>query len=351
VGIILLPSALSDQAPASNRMLSAAPALAAFVALGMVWAWQRLDRLLRHTNRQIIQGGLGVFLAVGLIMSQAQSIYDYFARWAQDPRLFDAMSMGARLLADRAIELAETDQVYLTPTSDPFIAPVYDLLLEGSPVKALDGNICLPLIDHPTRPVDYGVVITSDHKNLPWLKSLYPAGREIDAIMHPDGYTYAVVFQVPAGTPAPTPQHRVTTAFAGGPTLIGYDLSDSSTRPGESVHLVLHWLGTTTPMEDLVSFVHIGKGRHSDPLVANHDAQICGSTYPTSRWSEGEIILDSHVLPVADDAPRDTYEIAVGLYRASDQIRLEIIQSDHPDQDNRVTIGTLTVGPPCDGCE
>jgi len=278
-------------------------------------------------------------------MSQAQSIYDYFARWAQDPRLFDAMSMGARLLADRAIELAETDQVYLTPVSDPFIAPVYDLLLEGSPIKPLDGNVCLPLIDHPTRPVDYGVVITSDHKNLPWLKSLYPSGSEIDTIMHPDGYAYAVVFQVPSGTPGPVPQHQTITEFAGGPTLIGYDLSAPSAHPGESIYLVLYWLTTTAPMEDQVSFIHIGKGRHSDPLVANHDAQICGSTYPTSRWSPGEIILDSHVLTVADDAPPDVYEIAIGIYRVSDKIRLEIVPSDHPALDNRVTVGTLTIAP------
>ena len=58
---------------------------------------------------------------------------------------------------------------------------------------------------------------------------------------------------------------------------------------------------------------------------------------------EGEIILDSHTLTVVHDAPYDTYEIAVGLYRASDIIRLEIGPSDHPAQDNRVTLGTLTV--------
>jgi hypothetical protein len=342
-GIILLPTAFSDQAPASNRMLAAAPALAAFVARGMVWAWQRLDRRPAPTNRQIVQRGIGGLLAVGLVLSQAQSAYDYFIHWAQDPRLFDAMSMGARLLADRALELTATDQVYLTPTSDPFIEPIYDLLLEGSPVKALDGDPCLPLMDHPTRPVDYGVVITSDHKNLPRLKSLYPGGREIDVIMHPDGYAYAVVFQVPAGTPGPMPQHQVKTEFSGGPTLIGYDLSASSALPAESIHLVLYWRATTAPMKDLVSFIHVGKGRHSDPMVANHDAQICGHTYPTSRWSAGEIILDSHVLTVADDAPPDIYEIAVGIYRVSDIMRLDIIQSDHPAQDNRVTIGTLTV--------
>jgi hypothetical protein len=370
---MLLPTALSDEAPASNRMLAAAPALAAFVALGMVWIWQKLGQFspplpelgqfsppvpeLDQFSPPVgtggaggghhrIQRGIASLLAVGLIVSQAVSIYDYFTRWAQDPRLFEALSMGSRLLADRALELAETDLVYLTPASDPFVEPVYDLLLEGSPVKALNGDPCLPVIDRPARPVNYGVVIIADKKSLPWLKSLYSAGSETDVIMHPDGYAYAVIFQVPAGTPGPEPQHPVRTKFASGPTLIGYDLSTAATHPGESIHLVLYWQATTAPMDDLVSFVHVGKGRHSDPMVTNHDAQICGHTYPTSRWSAGEIILDGHTLTVVEDAPPDTYEIAVGTYRPSDHVRLEIVQSDHPAQDNRVTIGTLTVTAP-----
>lgn len=337
--IMLLPTALAVEAPAFNRMLAATPAVAAFVALGMVWAWERL------ADRRLARWCAGILLAIGLVLSQAHTLHDYFSRWANDPRLFDAMSMGPRLLADRALELAHTDQVYLTPASEVFARPVYDLLLEGSPVKALDGDVCLPLIDRPARPVDYGVMLTADRTSLPRLKALYPTGREIGVIMHPDGYAYAVIFQVPAGTPGPTPQHPARTEFAGGPTLIGYDLSASSVRPGESINLVLYWLGTAGISEDLVSFVHIGKGRQSNPLVANHDAQICGSAYPTSRWSEGEIIMDSHTLVIAGDAPADTYEIAVGLYRASDRMRLEIGQTDHPAQDNRVTIGTLTVIP------
>ena len=363
LGTMLLPSALSDQAPASNRMLGAAPALAALVALGMAWLWkEQIPRLVhshgeRGQHARLVQQGAGVLLAAGLVLSQAEAIYDYFAHWATDPRLFDALSMGPRLLADRALELAQTDQVYLTPASDPFIEPVYDLLLEGSIrstgaetrifgknlVSVLDAHPCLPYVDHPTRPVDYGVVTVADHQSLPRLKSAYPSGRELDAIMHPDGYAYAVVFQVPAGTPGPVPQHPARTEFAGGPTLIGYDLSPASAHPGEVLHLVLYWSATSAPMDDLVSFVHVGKGRYSDPLIANHDAQICGHTYPTSRWSAGEVILDEHLLTVGDDAMPDTYDIAVGVYRASDQTRLDVTQSEHPAQDNRVMIGTVTV--------
>ena len=191
----------------------------------------------------------------------------------------------------------------------------------------------------------YGIVTIADHQSLPSLKSLYPGGREIDYVVHPDGYAFAVVFQIPAGTPGPAPQYPAATEFAGGPTLVGYDLSTSSAHPGETVGLVLYWQATAAQAEDLVSFIHVGKGRHSDPLVANHDAQICGTAYPTSRWSEGEIILDRHTLTVVDDAPADTYEIAVGVYRVSDKMRLEIMQSAHFAQDNRVTIGTLTIAP------
>lgn len=339
LGVMLLPAALSDQAPAFNRMLAVAPALAAFTALGILWAWQRL------ADRRLARWGVGAVLAAGLVLSQAQSLYDYFVRWVNDPSLFSALSMGPRLLAERALELAHTDQVYLTPASEVFAQPVYDLLLEGSPVKALDGNVCLPLVDRPMRPVDYGVMLTADHESLPRLKALYPTGREIGAVMHPDGYAYAVIYQMPAGASGPIPQYPLRAEFAGGPILIGYDLSASIARPGETVTLTLYWLGTGPSAGNLTSFVHVGKGRQSNPLAASHDAQICGEAYPTTRWAEGEIIQDHHRLTITEGTPNDTYEIAVGLYRVSDRMRLDVVQSNRPTEDNRVTIGILTVAP------
>jgi hypothetical protein len=343
LGIMLLPSALADEAPAFTRMLPVIPALAALVPVGMLWTWRRVGDL-AGDKRRLAQRAVGVFLAIGLIFSWFKSHYDYFVRWANDPHLFVALGAGTRLLADRALELANTDQVYLTPDAEQFQI-VYEVMLDGSPIKVVNGTVCLPLVDRPTCPVDYGIVTIADHQSLPSLKSLYPGGHEIDYVVHPDGYAFAVVFQIPAGTPGPVPQYPAATEFAAGPTLIGYDLSTSSARPGETVGLVLYWQATAAQAEILVSFIHIGKGRHSDPLVANHDAQICGTAYPTSRWSEGEIILDRHTLTVVDDAPADTYEITAGVYRASDRLRLEIVESAHFAQDNRVTIGTLTVAP------
>lgn len=344
--IMVLPSVLTDEAPAFNRMLAATPALGVFVAWGMLWVWRRASRTARQAdgpNRRFVRGAVAALLGVGLALAPILSAYDYFVRWANDPRLFDVLGMGPPRMANRALQLVRNGRVYLTPGSNLYVKHVYYTMLDGSDVEVVDGDVCLPLVDRPAQPVTYGVATVLDHESLPLLKSVYPGGEEIDYVMHPDGYAYAVFFQVPPGTPGPDPQYPASTVFDHGPTLIGYDLPDTTVHAGGTVRLVLYWRASADQAEQLVSFVHVGKGRQSDPMVAQHDGPLCGAAYPTQRWTEGEIIIDTHILNLTQDAPEDSYDIAVGLYRASDVIRLPIERSEHPLQDNRVFLGSLSV--------
>jgi len=348
--VMLLPSGLSDQAPAANRMLAAAPAVASLVALGAGWTQEQVvgmaTRKARASRgRAIARHATGALLALALILCQARNVHDYFVRWANDPRLFDGLSMGPRLAADRAAELAKTDRVYFTAASDPYNRLVNDLLLDGSSVKEVDGNICLPLVDHAAQTVDYIVVTVADHVSLAELHEVYPGGQEIDLVKHPDGYAYAVVFQVPPGEPGPTIESPVRVEFSDGPTLMGYAISTRELMPGESFELDLYWRGSQTHVEDAVSYVHVGKGQESDPMIANHDAPLCGGVYPAAQWSADEVLIDRHMLVIAPDAAEGIYDIAVGLYGITDQVRFDVVGSDVPELDDRVFITQIEVRP------
>jgi len=349
LAIMLLPSALSDQAPAANRMLAAAPAAAALVARGFIWIWQKVWGWCR--TRQSGASAIGIvwscLLVTGLVLSQVKSTYDYFFQWATDPRLFDGLSMGPRLAAEQALELVKTDRVYFTPASDAYNRMINDLLLDGSPVREVEGAVCLPLVDRSSQAADYVVVTVADHDSLATLHEIYPAGEEIDAILHPDGYAYAVVFHVPAGQPGPAMQSRVAVGFVDGPTLVGYSIAtQQKLRPGDSFELTLYWKGNPSHVTEAVSFVHVGKGQQSDPMVANHDARMCGGAYAALEWSADEVLVDRHTLAIASDAQGGVYDVAVGVYGSVDQRRFRVVSSDVPELDDRVFITQLQVEGP-----
>ncbi len=343
LGLMLVPAALADQAPAFNRMLVATPAMAAIAALGVHWIWQRATVAIAAGRWRRLRVALPGALALGLCLTHILTLRDYFVGWVQQPELFSALAFGPRTIAERLVAASDTDIAYFTPESDPYNRLVNDLLLAETSVRTVDGRFCLPLVDRPDRPVTYGIVTVSDHRSLPWLTQHYPMGQEIDHVIHPDGYAYAVLYQVPAGTPLPGPETSLRASFRDGPLLIGYDLVPPEARPGDVARLTLYWQAPDGPLDDLVSFVHVGKGRQSDPLVASHDGQICGRRYPASRWRSGEVILDQHEVVIAADAPPDVYDIALGIYRPSDRIRLEVEVADRLVQDARVFVGQLTV--------
>jgi len=348
--VMLLPSGLSDQAPAANRMLAAAPAVAALVALGAGWTQEQVVGIATREARASRGRGLaryatGTLLALALVLCQVRNAHDYFVRWANDPRLFDGLSMGPRLAADRAADLAKTDRVYFTAASDRYNRLVNDLLLDGSSVKEIDGNVCLPLVDRAAQTVDYVVVTVADHVSLAELQGVYPEGREIDSVKHPDGYAYAVVFRVPPGESGPTIESPLRVEFSDGPTLTGYAVSTRELRPGESLELDLYWRGSQTHVEDAVSYVHVGHGQDSNPMIANHDAPLCGGVYPAAQWSADEVLVDRHLLVIAPDAAEGVYDVAVGLYRITDQVRFDVVSSDVPELDDRVFITRIEVQP------
>ena len=71
---------------------------------------------------------------------------------------------------------------------------------------------------------------------------------------------------------------------------------------------------------DYTLFVHLvdNKGQ----LWSQIDSQPLGGTYPTSKWIDGETVIDKVALPLGRDLPSGNYYIEVGWYQLDSMERL-----------------------------
>jgi len=110
----------------------------------------------------------------------------------------------------------------------------------------------------------------------------------------------------------------VGASFAGEIELLGYE----ATRQEGALAVALHWQCLHPPGDDYTVFVHLLDA--SDQVVAQHDGQPLGGTYPTSVWDAGEIVADQHLLTLPVDRPPGDYRLRAGLYLLETGQRLQV---------------------------
>jgi len=338
--VLSLPSAITQNPPAFTRMLPMLPALAGLVGwgAGAVWEWGA-------TRGPRWQTGAAIILMAGFAFSSLNTLNDYFGRWATDPRLFDARQVGARLLAEQALSNTQLGDVFVTPRSQPLVYYTYEAAFAHTPVQTFDPTpTCFPLAHLRPAITTYALTLAFDDLSLPLLKAAYPNGRELPPVFHPQGYAYGLSFQVPANTPAPAPEHLIHAQFEGGLRLAGYDFSHPvSAKPGAEVKIRLYWEAAgPLAARALTSFVHLGRGRESNPMLAQSDGPLCES-FPPERWRAGYRYIETRALTLTDDAPPGEYDVRVGVYEAATFVRLNVQAAQV--EDNRVILTPFKVEP------
>jgi hypothetical protein len=104
--------------------------------------------------------------------------------------------------------------------------------------------------------------------------------------------------------------------------LTGYDIDIEPVVAGDTVQLPLVWQSLTETGTDYTVFVHLLD--ESNRLVAGSDGQPLDGTYPTTIWTPGEYIIDTHRLPIPGETAAGEYRLAVGLYNHQTGERLKI---------------------------
>lgn len=94
--------------------------------------------------------------------------------------------------------------------------------------------------------------------------------------------------------------------------LIGYDLSESSVRAGQTISLTLYWQAARSTRRDYHVFVHLicADGK----LLAQDDGVPGRGWFPSVIWAGGDVIRDEHMLELPLDVSAGDCVLSVGLY-------------------------------------
>jgi 4-amino-4-deoxy-L-arabinose transferase-like glycosyltransferase len=122
--------------------------------------------------------------------------------------------------------------------------------------------------------------------------------------------------------------------------LVGYTLDRRVVRPGETIHLTLHWQALAPMEENYRVFTHVLGDE--DQVWARSDSHLVDGTAPTKEWQPGQVAEDVRKLTIGLTTPPDFYDIEVGVY-ARDTGRLPVVADDGRRLSSRVLLSKLRV--------
>ncbi len=124
--------------------------------------------------------------------------------------------------------------------------------------------------------------------------------------------------------------------------LLGYDVSASELRPGESVRVTLYWAYKEPSPVDYKVFVHLLDG--SSQVQGQHDVVPAGGGAQTSGWVQGDVLVDHFDVPLEATAGKGTLRIEVGFYDLLTGRRLPLLRDGQPTGEDRLLLpATISV--------
>ncbi|MCB8946410.1 MAG: glycosyltransferase family 39 protein [Ardenticatenaceae bacterium] len=119
--------------------------------------------------------------------------------------------------------------------------------------------------------------------------------------------------------------------------LIGYDISDTNAHPGGEITLTLYWKTLTPISKNYQVFVHLVR----DELLSQNDSTPECGVNPTIRWEPGQVILDTHIIPINLDVRPGLSVIKIGMYDLETLDRMAI----EGESDNSLTLTEVIIKP------
>ena len=172
----------------------------------------------------------------------------------------------------------------------------------------------------------------------------FQTGKRLPAV-DPQGQTVnpAVLTRVKIAVPTPPrkPSHVVDANLDNAVRLVGYDLPTVPVAAGSEIPLTLYWQVSRALGKDYTVFVHL-LGNDED-LMGQGDGPPLDNAYPTSFWSAGETLADTHHLRISPDAKPGKHRIVVGLYDAASGQRLPVLDDKGQVTGDRILVTQLEI--------
>ncbi len=310
LGVMVLPSILTDFAPHFGRSIGAVPAIALLSGLGLAEAVTRI-----RLSRPLV----AALLLFGLAFSTASTAHDYFIEWGERTGLFDSFDAGLLALAENLHDRPLSETLFISPVEQNHYAVQFGL--DGREVRSFDGRFAL-VVPPAGQVAAYGIVTKEDTRSLTKLAGIYPDGRIVEQLGDLAGRPYASIF-IGEGTAQIAPGQATHAKLGKAIRLDGYDIG----RDGNTLRITLYWTCLAEVDDDYTVFVHlIGPPNPSNQSVvwAQEDARPGHGTFPTWRWRVNETIIDEYRLAVPSEVVPGQYEIEVGMYTLKTNARLPV---------------------------
>ncbi len=337
--IMLLPTLLATEAPHYLRASGALGAVMIVVGMGLVWWWERLE--IRLQKQGWLKRPFHFWLLLPLLVlmfSATLTAFDYFARWANAPHLYDDFQAVESQAANAVLQKLAEGSVYLIPDIAAQRSPVLQLFLNFTAVRQLPSE-CLVFQPQAPTPVIYMVRTQRDEETLPQLQALLPGGEVETAVFHPD--SGEIFFETYTITPEENGSRIKETAVAQFGDAI--QLTGTETQLADNaIPITITWQAISQPTADHTLFIHLYRvGEEDEPAVAQLDIQPC---YPTGKWQPGEALRETYTLPLPPDLPPGDYTVGLGWYTWPSFERLPLEMSDNQLSNQRHVLGQITIG-------
>ena len=176
--------------------------------------------------------------------------------------------------------------------------------------------------------------------------SLYPVGRPQEKLPvmvteGPVGDEFAIAqFKLEASHAQEfAPEQPANTSFDERFRLFGYDMPETI-RASQPFSTTLYWESLAPDGQDYTVFVHLYD--ETGEVVAQGDSPPKKNQYPTSFWSAGEKIADTHLFTGLENVTAGNYRLVIGLYDPISGRRLAAFQADGQQwPDDTVFLGNI----------
>ena len=333
LGVMTLPSVLTDFAPHFGRSIGATPAIALTVAYGfatIIETVRRRNRLLLTVYAPPLVASL---LFTGLATSSYATLHDYFDVWGSRSGLFDSFDVGYLSLAEKLRDRPANEALYFSPVEAENYTVQFGLA--GRAARSFDGRRAL-VIPPPGTTAAYGIITREDSRTIARLSKIFPRGNIVGTIGDFTGKPYATIWRADEA-PRIAPQNIVRARVGERIELIGYDMA----RGDETISLTVYWGSVAETDEDYTVFVHLigPKG-----LTTQDDARPGHDSYPTSRWQAGEVVIDDYRLAIPREVLHGEYQIEIGMYTLQTGARVRMTDANGaPMENDRVLFERITL--------
>ncbi|MCA9946045.1 MAG: hypothetical protein KC449_21325, partial [Anaerolineales bacterium] len=226
-------------------------------------------------------------------------------------------------------EEQEITDVYLGPAARTFCPDANTFILAENVQDSVpyDQNL---LVDWHLQ---YEVMVNGRRTMQIFSKAPVEAVQQVDA-----GDAVLWFRETAVAPPTYQPTHPLNTILGNQQVrLLGYDIDDTNAYPGGKIILTLYWQSVTPLSKNYQVFSHLVR----EDILGQHDsAPECGIS-PTTRWEPGQIIPDTHIIPIDPEAMPGRAAIQIGMYELATLDRLQIADA----QDNILTLTEVVIQP------